>query len=151
MTNTANLFCAKFRGVWSCRSGFIAIFWFYDVIFVWSVKYTNGRKKISDIFFLNFFFYFLSKYKNALLLIWTYRIPFVWQIHPYCFFKFNDLELALGMALKFCESVAKGLKLNIRKFLGLISTFVEVTGEKLVGDAFWPSTSSIGLIYFQKK
>ena len=36
----------------------------------------------------------------------------------------------LGMALKFYTSVAKGLKLKIRKFWGLIPTFVGVTGEK---------------------
>ena len=109
------------------------------------------KKLVTYFFWFFFFYYFLSKYKNALLLIWTYKIPFVWQIHPFCWFKLYNLELALGMALKFCESVAKGLKLNIRKFLGIISMFVEVPGEKLVGGAFWPSTSSIGLIYFQKK
>ena len=37
------------------------------------------------------------------------------------------------MALKFKASLAKELKLKVRKFLGLIPTFVEVTGEKLVG------------------
>ena len=37
------------------------------------------------------------------------------------------------MALKFKANVAKELKLKVRKFLGLIPTFVEVTGEKLVG------------------
>ena len=37
------------------------------------------------------------------------------------------------MALKFYTSVEKGLKLKIRKFGGLIPTFVEVTEEKLVG------------------
>ena len=47
-------------------------------------------------------------------------------------FKFNDLGLALGTNLTFYTSVAKGLKLKFRKF-GLIPTFVEVTGEKLVG------------------
>ena len=36
------------------------------------------------------------------------------------------------MALKFNTSVAKGLKLKVRKFWGLIPTFVEVTGKKLV-------------------
>ena len=46
--------------------------------------------------------------------------------------KFNNLGLALGTNLKFYTSVAKGLKLNGRKFFGLISTFVEVTGEKIV-------------------
>ena len=42
----------------------------------------------------------------------------------------------MGTNLKFYTSVAKGLKLKVRKFLGLISTFVEVAGEKLVGAAF---------------
>ena len=51
----------------------------------------------------------------------------------------NNLELVLGANLKFITSVAKGLKLNVRKFLGLIPRFVEVTGEKLVGEGpFWP-------------
>ena len=48
-------------------------------------------------------------------------------------FWFNNLGLALGTSLKFYTSVAKGLKL---KFWVLIPTFVEVTGEKLVGAAF---------------
>ena len=37
------------------------------------------------------------------------------------------------MALKFYNGVAKGFKLKVRKFYRLIPTFVEVTGEKLVG------------------
>ena len=40
--------------------------------------------------------------------------------------------MALGLNLNFYTSVAKGLKLKVRKFLGLILTFVEVPGEKLV-------------------
>ena len=48
-------------------------------------------------------------------------------------FKFNNLELAPGMAMKFYTSV-----LNVRKVWGLVSTFVEVTGEILVGDLFAP-------------
>ena len=48
-------------------------------------------------------------------------------------FKFNDLGLALGMALKFYVCEARELKLKSRKFWGLISTFVEVIGEKLWG------------------
>ena len=43
------------------------------------------------------------------------------------------MGLALGMALKFKASVAKWLKLKVKKFLRLIPTFVEVAGEKLVG------------------
>ena len=53
-------------------------------------------------------------------------------------FKFNNLGLALGMNLKFYTSVAKGLILKVRKFWGLVPTFVEVTWEKLVGDLFGP-------------
>ena len=48
-------------------------------------------------------------------------------------FTFNNFGLALGMTLKFYTSVAKGLKLKVRKFWRLIptfATFVEITGEK---------------------
>ena len=53
-------------------------------------------------------------------------------------FKFNNLGLALDMALKFYTSVQKGLQLRVRKICGLISTFVEVIGEKLLGGPFCP-------------
>ena len=43
----------------------------------------------------------------------------------------QQFGFVLGMALKFHSSVAKGLKLNFRKFWGLIPTFGEVAGEKL--------------------
>ena len=49
----------------------------------------------------------------------------------------NNLGLTLVTDLKF-YSVTKGLKLKIRKFLWLIPTFVEVTGEILVGGPFAP-------------
>ena len=53
-------------------------------------------------------------------------------------FKFNNLGMTLGTNLKFYISVTKGLKLKARKFWGLIATFAEVTGEKLVGGGpFW--------------
>ena len=48
-------------------------------------------------------------------------------------FKFNNLGLTLDTNLKCYTSVAKGLKLKVRRFWGLIPTFVEVTVEKLVG------------------
>ena len=61
-------------------------------------------------------------------------------------FKFNNLRLALGTNLKFYASVAKGLKLKVRKFWGLIPTFAKVTEERLVRSAFLSSPpSSIGL------
>ena len=46
-------------------------------------------------------------------------------------FKYN-FGLALGRKLNIYISVAKELKLKVRKFYGLVPTFVEVTGEKLV-------------------
>ena len=54
-------------------------------------------------------------------------------------FKFNNLGLALGTNLKFCTSVAKRLKLRVRKFWGPNPTFVEVSREKLAGGPFCPS------------
>ena len=53
-------------------------------------------------------------------------------------FKFNNLGLVLGPKLKIYTSLAKGLKLKVRKFWGLIHTFVEVTVEELVGGIFAP-------------
>ena len=52
--------------------------------------------------------------------------------------EFNNLGLALAMALKFYTSLRKGLKLKVRKLWEPIPTFVEVTGEKLVGGSFCP-------------
>ena len=51
-------------------------------------------------------------------------------------FKCNNLRLAQGINLKFYTSMAKGLELKVRKFWGLIPTFLEVTVEKLVGGYF---------------
>ena len=47
--------------------------------------------------------------------------------------------LALDVALKFWNSEAKALKLKVRKFWGIIPTYVEITGKKLVGGLFAPS------------
>ena len=47
-------------------------------------------------------------------------------------FKFNNLRLALGMALKFYSRVRKWLKLTVRKFWGLHFTLVVVTGKQWV-------------------
>ena len=51
-------------------------------------------------------------------------------------FKFNNLELALGMTLEFYTSVVKVLKLKVKRFWDLISTFVGITAAKLVGGLF---------------
>ena len=48
--------------------------------------------------------------------------------------KFDNLGLALRMALEFYTSVAEGLKLKVRRtFQRLILKFAEFTVEKLVG------------------
>ena len=57
-------------------------------------------------------------------------------IEVWSWFRFNNLGLAIGIGLKFYNSVAKGLELKVRKFFGLIPTFVEVTGEKIVVGAY---------------
>ena len=57
-------------------------------------------------------------------------------------FKLNNLGLALGTDLKFYSSVAKKLKLKVRKCWDLIPTFVEVTGKKLVRGTFLPPHTS---------
>ena len=47
-----------------------------------------------------------------------------------------ELGLALGLNWEFYTSVGKGLKLRVGKFWGLITTFVEVAAEKLIGRNF---------------
>ena len=54
--------------------------------------------------------------------------------------KFNNFRLALGMALKFYNSVEKGLKLKVTKFWGINLRFAEVTREKLVEGSFLNET-----------
>ena len=58
-------------------------------------------------------------------------------------FKFNNLGLKLGMNLKFYTSVEKGLKLKVRKFWGVIPTFVEVTGKKIGRGTFTKTLRNI--------
>ena len=65
--------------------------------------------------------------------------------------KFHNFGLAVGTNLKFYTSVPKGLKLKVRKFWELIPTFVEVTGEKLLGGPFCsPVLNRVKNTYFEK-
>ena len=57
-------------------------------------------------------------------------------LEGWSWFTFNNLGLALGTNMEFYTSVSKGLKLKFRKLWRLIPTFVQVTGEKLVGEVF---------------
>ena len=63
-------------------------------------------------------------------------------------FKFNNLWLTLGIALKFYTSVTEGLKLKVRKFFGLVPMIAEVTGEKLVGVLLGPHILNRKRSYF---
>ena len=65
---------------------------------------------------------------TSILKVFDQKNPLFWGV-----FKFNSLGLAVGTNLKFYSSLWKELKLKVRKFGGLIPTFVEVVGEKLVG------------------
>ena len=53
-------------------------------------------------------------------------------LKEWSWFKINNLGLVLDMVLKFSSSVGKESKLKVRKLCGLILTFGEVAGEKLV-------------------
>ena len=59
-------------------------------------------------------------------------------------FKFSNFGLALGTSLKFYTDVAKVLKLKATKFWGISFTFLEVTGEKLVGDVYYSQWKNPG-------
>ena len=65
--------------------------------------------------------------------IWPEVTFFDW----YFWSMFNNLGLALGMALMFYTSVEKRLKPYVKYFLGLISTTIEARVKKLVGRPFW--------------
>ena len=56
----------------------------------------------------------------------------------WCWFKFNNLGLALGANFTFYTSLSKGLKLKVRKFCVLSPAFVEGTWEKRVGGLLPP-------------
>ena len=64
-------------------------------------------------------------------------------------FKFNNLGLALAINLKFCTSVAKVLKLKVRKRWGPNPTFLEVAGEKLGGSKESKLNLSITCLFVQ--
>ena len=80
-----------------------------------------------------------SKFSNSSISVKVYhnlnfiRIGSDHFFDGWSWLEFNNLGLALGTNLKFYTTVAKGLKLKVKKFWGLIPTFAEVTEEKLVG------------------
>ena len=126
--------------------GKIKVFWnkVYDlIIFVNDVKFLSHElnyivmlpcdQSLVTLAFPREKFGNSSISKREVIRIWTEKKAFFEEC-PW--FRFNDLGLALGMAFKFYTSVANVLKLKVGKFYGIIPTFVEVTGEKLVEGEF---------------
>ena len=50
------------------------------------------------------------------------------------------MKVVVAIPLKFYTSVGKGIKLKDKKFFRLIATFIDVTGRKLVGWSFSPTS-----------
>ena len=78
---------------------------------------------------------------NSVLVAFDQKKQFV---KGWSWFQFNNLGLALGMALKFYTRVAKRVKLKVKKFLGLIPvcrSYREKTGR----GPFWLSPFWLGL------
>ena len=75
-TNAVTLLREKFRRIGSNRTCFIATFRFYDVMFVWFVKYTNGKKKIGDMIFLKVFsrtFQIYKRFDSNMMILQGYK------------------------------------------------------------------------------
>ena len=73
------------------------------------------------------------------MLIFFFFSFFFAMFHIKTKFVSRILWMVVGMALKFCTSVTKRIKVNFRKFFGLIFTSAVVTGEKLVLGSFCPT------------
>ena len=113
----------------------IKVFWNigYDVIIsVYDV--TNKILSCDSIYIVNVVMW--PKFGNSSTSMREFIITTTSFFAGWSWFKFNNLGLALVITFKFYTSVAKGLKLKVRNFLGLIPTFVEVIGEKVVGGSF---------------
>ena len=59
--------------------------------------------------------------------------------------------LELNWHCVFHTNVVKGLKIKVRKFSGLIHTFVEITSEKLVGEPLCLPTILLSWIGWKKR
>ena len=94
-------------------------YYIVDVV-IWS-KFGNSSMSIRDVIIT----LTLSGFdqKNHFFEGWSY-------------FSFNNLGLALGIALRCYTTVGKGFKVKVKKFWWLSLAFVEVKGEKLVGGLF---------------
>ena len=112
--------------IWSCDQSLVTL------AFLWEkLKFGNSSISLREVITTSILKGFDQK--NRFFQRWSW-------------FKFNNLGLALGMALKFNTSVAKGSKVKVRKFWRPIPMFVEVTGKKLVGEAFCPPPPNLNRV-----
>ena len=92
----------------------------YVVVLVMWPKFGNSSISVREAIMTSILYGFDQKFRS--ILVWP------WNLYQF------------GKRVKTINtSVVKGLKLKVRKFSGLILTFVEVTGEKLVGGPFCPT------------
>ena len=133
----------------------IKIFWNNDydvIIFVYDVtkkKIITWLKSycrcghVTKVFWL-WYFYETCYNNHNFIRIWPKKGFF----EGWSWFKFNNLELALGTTFKFCTNEAKGLKLKVRKFWRLIFTFAEFLFFQ--NKSCWHSASwVIGINYYR--
>ena len=102
-------------------------------IIIWLKLYFDVAGYVTKFWY----FYERNYYNFNFIRTWPEK-PFFFERRSW--FKFNNLGLAVVMTLKYYASVAKGFQLKLKKFWGLIATFVEITGGKVVeGNLFCPS------------
>ena len=89
--------------------------WNYVVDMVMWPKFDNSSISIREVIITS--------------ILWGFDQQKINFFERWSWFQLNNLGLILGMPWKFYTSVAKGLKLEFKKCLRLITTFVEVTGE----------------------
>ena len=89
----------------------------YVVVSVMWPKFGNSSISVREVIMTSILYGFDQKFWP--ILVWP------WNLYQF------------GKSVKTINtSMVKALKLKFRKFSGLILTFVEVTGEKLVGEPF---------------
>ena len=92
----------------------------YVVVSVMWPKFGNSSISVREVIMTSILYGFDQKFWP--ILVWP------WNLYQF------------GKSVKTINtSMVKALKLKVRKFSGLILTFVEVTGEKLVGGPFCPT------------
>ena len=125
----ATLGLLKIRIFWN-KGYDIIISWRHPQIFITWFKFYYRCGHVTKVWQL-YHFYEKSYHNLDFIRIWLEK-PFFFE--GWSWFKFNNFGLALDTNLEFYTSVAKVLKLKVKNIWRPNPTFVEVTGEKLVGE-----------------